>query len=120
MSHAADLSQFLLGPIARVTARARTLIPRRPKPAPGVDTHFSVAKGGELGDVENEDWVGSLVEFESGLVGILEASRAIVGPDARYLFEVNGTRGAVAWDFERLNELRVHLPIAGGDAGSRQ
>jgi len=117
MSHAADLSQFLLGPIVRVTARARILIPRRPKTVPGVGTHFSVAAGGELGDVENEDWVGSLVEFESGLVGILEASRAIVGPGARYLFEANGTRGALAWDFERLNELRVHLPTASGDAG---
>ncbi len=117
MPHAVDLSQFLLGPIARVSAREATLIPRRPKAQPGVGTHFSVAEGGELGDVENEDWVGSLVEFESGLEGILESSRAIVGPDARYAFEANGTRGAVAWNFERMNELQVHLPLESADAG---
>jgi predicted dehydrogenase len=117
MSHAADLAQFLLGPIRRVTAAEATLIPRRPKPLPGAGTHFSVAAGGELGDVENEDWVAAIVEFASGLKGTLEASRVAVGPEARYAFEANGTRGAAAWDFERMNELRVHLPLESGDAG---
>jgi len=117
MSHAADLAQFLLGPIRRVTAAEATLIPRRPKPLPGAGTHFSVAEGGELGDVENEDWVAAIVEFASGLKGTLEASRVAVGPEARYAFEANGARGAVAWDFERMNELRVHLPLENGDTG---
>jgi predicted dehydrogenase len=117
MSHAVDLSQHLLGPIRRVTARSTTHIRERPKMETGVGTHFSVAEGGELGEVENEDWVGGLTEFESGLVGILEASRVVIGPDARYVFEANGTRGAVAWDFERMNELGVHLPLTSGDTG---
>ncbi len=117
-SHAADLAQYLLGPIVRVTAQASTLIARRPTVPMGSGTHFSVAEGeAELGDVENEDWFASLVEFESGLTGILEASRVIIGPDCRYTFEANGTRGAVSWNFERLNELEVHLPLATGDAG---
>ena len=34
----------------------------------------------------------------------------ILGAEARYTFEVNGTRGAVAWDFERMNELQLFLP----------
>lgn len=117
MSHAVDLAQFLLGPIVRVTSTSDTLIPQRPKPAVGIGTHFSVVEGGELGDVENEDWVAALVQFESGLKGTMEASRVAVGPEARYLFEVNGTDGAVAWNFERLNELEVHGPVAGGDTG---
>ena len=117
MSHAVDLSQYLLGPIARVTAKKATLIPRRPKVAMGTGTHFSVVEGGELGDVENEDWVAALVEFESGLGATLEASRVIIGPDCRYAFEANGTAGAVAWNFERLNELEVSLPLESGDLG---
>ena len=116
-SHAVDLAQYLLGPIVRVSAQAATLIRQRPKVAMGSGTHFSVVEGAELGEVENEDWVTSLVEFESGLQGILEASRVIVGPDCRYAFEANGTRGAVSWNFERLNELEVHLPLPSGDAG---
>ena len=117
MSHAVDLSHHLLGPIARVTAQAAILIPRRPIVEMGTGTHFSVVEGGELGDVENEDWAGSLVEFESGLKAVLEASRVIVGPDCRYSFEANGTAGAVAWDFERMNELQVSLPLPSGDMG---
>lgn len=117
-SHAVDLAQHLLGPIVTVTARAATLIPRRPKVPMGTGTHFSVVEeGAEMGEVENEDWVAALVEFESGLTGILEASRVVIGPDCRYLFEANGTRGAVKWDFERMNELEVRLPLPSGDAG---
>ncbi len=116
-SHAVDLAQYLVGPIRRVTARAEILIPRRPKVDMGTGTHFSVAESGELGDVENEDWVIALAEFESGLLGVLEASRVIVGPDCRYAFEANGTQGAVKWDFERMNELEVSLPQPSGDRG---
>jgi predicted dehydrogenase len=116
-SHAVDLAQYLVGPIVRVTAQAAILIPRRPKVAMGVGTHFSVVESGELGDVENEDWVAALVEFESGLKGTIEASRVVIGPDCRYMFEVNGRRGAVAWNFERMNELEVNLPLASGDTG---
>ncbi|HEV8251615.1 MAG TPA: Gfo/Idh/MocA family oxidoreductase [Gaiellaceae bacterium] len=117
MTHAVDLAQFLLGPIARVTARTAVTIPERPRAEPGEGTHFAVIEGGELAPVENEDVAWSLVEFERGLVGTIEASRVILGPEARYTFEANGTRGAVAWDFERLNELELYLPVETGDAG---
>ena len=116
-SHAVDLAQYLLGPIARVTAQAAILIPRRPKVPMGAGTHFSVVESGDLGEVENEDWVAAILEFESGLKGTLEASRVILGPDCRYLFEVNGRAGAVSWNFERLNELEVNLPLPSGDTG---
>jgi predicted dehydrogenase len=108
-SHAIDLAQFLLGPIARVSATSAILIPARPKVEPGTGTHFSVVEGDvALGEVENEDWCAALVEFESGLKGTIELSRVIVGAEARYAFEINGTRGAVRWDFERMNELEVY------------
>jgi predicted dehydrogenase len=97
---------FLCGPIVRATATSAILIPERPKVQMGTGTHFSVVEGDvELGPVENEDWCAALVEFESGLKGTIELSRVIVGAEARYWFEVNGTHGAVAWNFERMNEL---------------
>ncbi|MDQ3822689.1 MAG: Gfo/Idh/MocA family oxidoreductase [Actinomycetota bacterium] len=114
-SHAVDLAQFLLGPIVRVTAASAILIPRRPKVSMGTGTHFSVVEGDvELGDVENDDWCAALVELESGLRGTIELSRVTVGAEARYRFEINGTEGAVAWDFERMNELEVYRD--GGNA----
>jgi predicted dehydrogenase len=117
MSHEVDLAQFLLGPIRRVSARWATVIQQRPRIEMGKGTHFSVASDGELGDVENEDRVVALVEFESALLGTIESSRAAVGPEARYMFEANGTDGAVMWNFERMNELELCLPLTSGDRG---
>jgi predicted dehydrogenase len=108
-SHAIDLAQFLCGPIARTTATSAVLIQQRPKVEMGTGTHFSVVEGDvELGPVENEDWCAALVEFESGLKGTIELSRVVVGAEARYWFEISGTRGAVAWNFERMNELELN------------
>jgi predicted dehydrogenase len=116
-SHALDLAQMLLGPIVRVTATSAILVPRRPIPAPG-GTHFSlVEEGAELGDVENEDWAAALVEFERGVRGTVELSRVMVGADARYSFEINGTEGSLSWDFERMNELGVLAHLATGEHG---
>lgn len=117
-SHAVDLAQFLLGPIARASATSAICIPHRPKLALGEGTHFSIVEdGAELGEVENEDWAAALVEFERGVKGTIEVSRVIVGAEARYTFEANGTKGAVAWDFERMNELQIYSELSTGGAG---
>ena len=62
----------------------------------------------------NEDYVGALVEFENGARGTFEASRSIFGPKNQMAFELNGTKGALNWDFERMNELALYLPGEGG------
>ena len=115
-SHAVDLAQYLLGPIESVTARTGTIVAERPLPT-AEGTHFATVEGGELAPVENEDVVWSIVRFERGVTGTIEASRVAVGPQARYAFEVHGSLGAGAWDFERMNELSVFAPVQGGDAG---
>jgi predicted dehydrogenase len=115
-SHAIDLAQFLLGPVVSVTARTDTIVTERPLPT-SAGTHFAVVEGGQLAPVENEDAVWSVVRFERGVTGTIEASRAAVGPQARYAFEVHGSRGALAWDFERMNELSVFVSDENEDAG---
>lgn len=115
-SHAVDLAQFLLGPIESVTAQTATIVAERPLPS-ATGTHFDVVEGGELAPVENEDAVWSIVRFERGVTGTIESSRVAVGPQARYAFEIHGSEGAVAWDFERMNELSVFLPLESGDRG---
>lgn len=114
MSHATDMAHFLVGPIRRVVASQKTFIAQRPLASAGEGTHFSTRVGGEQGPVTNEDYVGSLVEFENGVVGSLEACRAIYGPKCEMAFEINGTKGAVSWNFERMNELAVYMPTGDG------
>jgi predicted dehydrogenase len=105
-SHGADLARFLLGDIAALTADTAVFVPRRARPA-GATAGHTLASGGEPGPVENEDYVGCLLRFASGARGVLEACRVSVGEQNNYGFEVHGTRGAVFWDFRRMNELGV-------------
>jgi predicted dehydrogenase len=111
MSHAIDMAQFLCGPIRRVVAVKETFVQERPIPVPGSGTHYDRGKPGDpTGPVTNEDYVGALVEFESGVRGTLEADRSIFGPQSSMAFELNGSKGAAAWDHERLNQLQLYLP----------
>jgi predicted dehydrogenase len=61
------------------------------------------------------------VRFAGGAQGTLEACRVIQGPQCQFAFEAHGTRGALAWDFERMNELSLYLAEAdGARAGYRR
>ena len=55
----------------------------------------------------NEDYVSALVHFSGGARGILEACRVINGAKCDMSFEVHGTRGAIKWNMERMNELQL-------------
>lgn len=105
-SHGVDLARFLLGDITSLTADTAVFVPERARPT-GATAGHSLAVGGELGPVENEDYVDCLLRFASGARGVLEACRVSVGEQNNYGFEVHGTRGAVFWDFRRMNELGV-------------
>jgi predicted dehydrogenase len=121
-SHASDLCQYVVGPIAEITALTSTVYAQRPKAVMGAGTHFDVIEGGELGAVENEDYAAALVRFGvdapgAGAVGTIEASRVIVGPACGYQIEVYGTDGSLKWDFERMNELQVRIGRTGEEPG---
>jgi len=110
VSHVIDMAHFLVGPIAEVVSTRETFIRQRPLATPGLGTHFSISRGGgPLDEVTNEDYVGALVRFANGACGSVEACRVITGPKCQMAFEVNGTGGAVSWDFERMNEINVFL-----------
>ncbi|ABG04689.1 oxidoreductase-like protein [Rubrobacter xylanophilus DSM 9941] len=117
MPHTVDMAQNLLGPIESVLAQKETFIKERPEVPEGMGTGHFVVEGGEMGAVENEDYVGCLVRFASGARGTLENSRVCVGPHVRNAFEVNGTEGALAWDFQRLNELELYRFDGTGERG---
>jgi predicted dehydrogenase len=105
-SHGVDLARFLLGDIASLTADTAIFVPERARPT-GATAGHSRASGGELGPVENEDYVNCLLRFASGARGVLEACRVSVGEQNNYGFEIHGTEGALFWDFRRMGELGV-------------
>lgn len=114
MGHLVDLVTHVVAPITSVSARTRTMHTERPLPVgDGPVSHFAAADAdpGEapaaLAPVENEDYAAVLAELDGGPLAVLEASRISVGTRASYTFEVHGTEGSAAWDFERLNELHI-------------
>jgi predicted dehydrogenase len=119
LSHVADMALFLAGPIRRVVANRETFVKRRPSAASLAQSaapvaHSAAVTSGPLQDVTNEDYVGALVQFAHGAQGSLEVCRVIQGHKCDWSFEVEGTQGAVSWNFERMNELNIFCPD--GDA----
>jgi len=111
MSHVVDMTHALAGPIRQVTSHKHQYIHERPISIPGRGTHYGAGQPGDpTGPVTNEDFVAALVEFENGAVGMLEASRALVGPKSQFAFELSASNGAFSWDFERMNELQLYRP----------
>ena len=109
MSHCVDMAHMLAGPIRQVVSNQHTFISERPLPTPGEGTHFSVAAGGPKGPVTNEDYVSALARFANGAQGSFEVCRAAFGHFCENVFEVNGTKGRLSWNYERMNELQLHL-----------
>jgi predicted dehydrogenase len=108
LSHAGDMALMLAGPISRVVGTVHTFIGERPEPPAGA-SHYGHGRAGDpMVAVTNEDYAAMLVQFASGAVGSFESSRTIIGPESQMAFDVHGTRGALGWNLEKLNELQVY------------
>jgi predicted dehydrogenase len=96
-SHLINLGHVLVGDLARVNAKLGTVIGERIDPATGRGRR-----------VENEDVAYALVEFANGVPGSFEISRVAAGYKHGLAVRIFGTRGSLAFDQERFNELRVY------------
>ena len=110
MSHVVDMAHMLAGPIRRVVGNQKTFITSRPIATPGQGTHFSINADAPRAPVTNEDYVGALAQFDCGAQGTLEVCRIAKGARCEMAFEINGTHGALKWNYERMNELQLFLP----------
>jgi predicted dehydrogenase len=95
-AHIIDLARHLIGEPKSVMALTKTFIPERP-----------TADGKGRVKVDVDDAFVSLVEFENGAIGTLEASRFAAGRKNREAIEINGSKGSISFNLERLNELEV-------------
>ena len=122
-SHGLDLARHVVGAaagdISELVADQATFITERPEPAAGAVSHYATAAGGRTGPVGNEDHVSALLRFAGGARGVLESSRVAVGEQCTYGIEVHGDRGALAWDFRRMGELRLAADEGYTDASWR-
>ncbi len=105
-SHGVDLVWHLLGEIGSLVSDTAVFVLQRARPT-GATAGHTLATGGELGPVENDDYVSCLLRLRSGARVVLEASRVAVGEQNSYGFEVHGTTGALSWDYRRMGELAV-------------
>src|ERR671919_412243 len=86
-AHVLDLARYLVGEVKSVSGGTRTF-----KEGRDVDDAFE-----------------AVVEFEGGAIGTVEASRFCPGRKNAFTWEINGSKGSIAFDLERLNELQVNL-----------
>jgi predicted dehydrogenase len=84
-AHVVDLARFLVGEFTTVTGFTKTFLPGRTV----------------------DDAIEAAAEFESGAVGTIEATRLALGRRNAFQWEINGSKGSLAFDMERLNELQV-------------
>ena len=108
-SHNVDLARFLVGEITAVSATLKTFVKERPLPGAGAGSFASGTSVAESkGKVEIDDAAFMTIEFENGALGSIDTSRFAGGRKNYNYFEVYGSKGSLAFDLERLNELQVY------------
>ena len=104
-SHIIAMARHLIGPIAEVSALCQTLHKTRP-----------VARGAaERRPVVVDDVTQAIVRFDNGVVGAIEANWAATGRSMDLSFEISGSKGAIIFSQERMNELRLY--VGGAEPG---
>jgi levoglucosan dehydrogenase len=115
-SHALDYALFLVGEVESVSAAAKTIVAERPRSSAA---NFAAASKGardissppgsnEMIPVDVDDIAVSLIRFTNGALGTLEASRFAWGHKNDLSFEISGSKGALAFHWERRNELHYY------------
>jgi len=97
-SHILATARHLVGPISSLMAYVETLIRQRPIHTGATETRA----------VEVDDVARIFVRFANGASGTLEANWTATGRKMRHDFEIYGSKGAILFTQERLNELQVY------------
>jgi len=106
-AHAIDLAEFMTGEhIEKVSGIIETLVSDRPMLAESVG--LSGTASATRGTVTVDDLALFTGRLSSGALASFEASRMRTGRKNALRIEISGTRGALAFDLERLNELEFY------------
>ncbi len=110
--HLVDMARYLIGEFESVIGMDKTFIQERPllkeeanTLATEIETSSHHAKKGR---VDVDDAMLFLARFVNGAIGSFEASRFASGRKNYQRFEINGSRGSLLFNLERLNELEFY------------
>jgi predicted dehydrogenase len=111
-AHIIDMTRFVTGEeITEISgAIAETFIKERTRVAGTTAGGIAagVKGGAETGPVTVDDAVLFLARFSGGAVAHFEATRQATGNQNKNGFEINGSKGALRFNFERMNELEYY------------
>ena len=116
-THVVDMARYLCGEITQVNTQLKTWVKTRPLQAGGVDKLGASTKDSTAprGEVDVDDEVLSLLEFQNGAIGSLEATRNAHGRNNFLTFEIHGSMGSIYFNYERRDELQVAFASDQGD-----
>ncbi|MCY4007638.1 MAG: Gfo/Idh/MocA family oxidoreductase [Rhodobacteraceae bacterium] len=104
-SHALATAEFFLGPITEVMGDCVTVISERPE------------KGHRRRAVLVDDIGRAFLRFANGASGSIEGNWIATGRKMQHDFEIHGSKGAIGFSQEHLNEL--HFYSAGDSVGQQ-
>jgi predicted dehydrogenase len=114
-AHIIDLTQYVTGQqITGVSGIAETFVTERPLPVSSRGLAATTTASGNGGDglaygpVTVDDAALFVARLEAGTIATYEASRFATGHKNGMRVELNGSKGSVAFDLERLNELQYY------------
>ena len=107
-SHTLAFAQYLLGDVAEVAGIAETFIRERPEAGSGSGQTARAATGAGKRRVENDDVVQFLMRFANGAIGTIGSSRIGTGRKMGLGYEIQGSKGALLFTQERMNELKLY------------
>ena len=108
-THWLDLMMWITGrKVTEVCADLATVLPIRHRPRGRVET-FQKASNAEHDDVPitTDDYASVLLHFEEDLRGVMTVSQVSAGRKARLWFEIDGSKGSLAWNSESPNTLWI-------------
>lgn len=106
-AHIIDLGRHLLGEFEQVSGHLHTFIKKRPLVGT-IDDRLGAKASNEMGDVTVDDAAMFIATFKNGALGTFEASRFAVGRKNYNRFEINGSKGSIVFNLERMNELEYY------------
>ncbi len=108
-THVIDLARYLCGEITQVNTQLKTWVKTRPTQSGNVDKLGTGSKDASAprAEVDVDDEVLSLLEFENGAIGSLEATRNAHGRNNFLTFEIHGSKGSIYFNYERRDELQI-------------
>ena len=106
-AHLIDSARYLVGEFDSVCATFETFIKERPIELEG-GSLFAGKVSARKAKVTVDDAVISLARFKNGALGTFEATRFAMGHKNAERIEINGSKGSLAFDLERMNELQYY------------